>query len=119
MLKLWWMATVGVVSVASGGETLFTSGPREYEGRSYYWLAKWKLEVTLPPDTAPTDRVEVLFGSKGASKRLLCYEYGGKKQSLSHTRDKSGYDWLALPLGRLTAGEKFILYGEGRLIHCE
>lgn len=64
---------ITILSVASAGETLFTSGPQEFAGQKYYWLAEWRLEVTLPDDTAPDDRFEVLFGSKGAGGLYLLY----------------------------------------------
>lgn len=68
------------VSAAQAAETLFTSGPQEYEGQKYYWLAQWKLEVTLPEDVAAGDRFEVLFGTKGPAKRTLAFEYDGRLQ---------------------------------------
>ena len=48
-----------VAFCASPAEILFTDGPQEYGGRKYYWLAEWKLEVTLPDDVKPDDRFEV------------------------------------------------------------
>jgi len=74
---------LSVLSAASAGETLFTSGPQEFAGRKYYWLAEWKLEVTLPDDTTSDDRFEVFFGSKGAGKRTLYFKYDGKTSSIS------------------------------------
>ncbi|MHC4743789.1 MAG: hypothetical protein ACYS8Z_17880 [Planctomycetota bacterium] len=101
------------VAVASAGEILFTSGPQEFGGRKYYWLAEWKLEVTLPEDTARDDRFEMLFGSKGAAKRTLYFEYDGKSGSFSYV-DNEAFKWVQLPLSKLSAGKKVILYGKGR-----
>ncbi len=75
---------VTTASVVSGGERLFTSGPQEFAGQRYYWLAEWKLEVTLPDDTAADDRLEVLFGTKGSGRRTLYFEYDGKSGSIAH-----------------------------------
>ncbi|MHC4676807.1 MAG: hypothetical protein ACYTBZ_30350, partial [Planctomycetota bacterium] len=104
---------LAALSVASASETLFTSGPQEFAGQKYYWLAEWKLEVTLPEDTALGDRFEVLFGSKGAGKRTLYFEYDGKSGSMSHV-DQEGFAWVRLRLGQLHKGKKVVLYGKGR-----
>ncbi|MBW7989150.1 MAG: hypothetical protein FVQ84_03915 [Planctomycetes bacterium] len=104
---------LAVLSVVSAGETLFTSGPQEFAGQKYYWLAEWKLEVTLPDDTDPADRFEVLFGSKGADKRTLYFDYNGKSGSISHV-GQEGFAWVRLRLGKLSKGSKVILYGKGR-----
>ncbi len=101
-------------SVAWGGETLFTPGPQEFAGQKYYWLAEWRLEVTLPGDTAMGDRFEVLFGSKGAGKRTLYFEYQGKSGSLSHVGHGDGFAWMELPLDQLEGGKRVVLYGKGR-----
>lgn len=101
------------VSLAWADETLFTSGPQAYAGRKYYWLAEWKLEVTLPHDTAADDRLEVLFGSKGAGKRTLFFQYNGKSGSLSHVADQA-YVWVHIPLGELSGRSKVTLSGKGR-----
>ena len=101
------------LSAASAGETLFTSGPQEFAGQKYYWLAEWKLEVTLPGDTALDDQIEVLFGSKGAGKRTLYFEYDGKSSSMSHV-GQEGFAWVQMRLGELHEGNKVILYGKGR-----
>ncbi len=69
------MGLLATTFPALAGETLFTNGPQEHEGTSYYWIAEWKLEVTLPADVAADDRFEVLFGSKGPAKRTLRYSY--------------------------------------------
>jgi hypothetical protein len=69
---------LAILSVVSAEETLFTSGLQEFAGQKYYWLAEWKLEVTLPDDTDSDDRFEVLFGSKGEGKRTLYFEHNGK-----------------------------------------
>ena len=108
-------AITTVVSAADSppGETLFTSGPQEFGGRRYYWLAEWKLEVTIPDDVAADDRLEVLFGSKGPDKRTLWFEYGGKRGSLAEVR-KEAYQWIRLPLGRLQRGQRVVLSGKGR-----
>ncbi len=104
---------LATLSVASAGETLFTSGPQEFARQKYYWLAEWKLEVTLPDDTALGDRFEVLFGSKGAGKRTLYFDYDGKPSSMSHV-GQEGFAWVQLHLGELSGGKKVILYGKGR-----
>jgi len=101
------------VSVAGGGETLFKDGPHEHGGRNYYWLAEWKLEVTLPEDVAPNDRFEVLFGSKGPAKRTLQFEYDGKSGSLADVRDEP-FTWIELRLGKLSGGKTVVLSGKGR-----
>jgi hypothetical protein len=102
-----------MLSVASAGENLFTSGPQEYAGQKYYWLAEWKLEVTLPDDTASDDRFEVLFGSKGSSKRTLYFDYDGKTGSMAYV-GQEGFEWIWLQLSELQRGKKVVLYGKGR-----
>lgn len=97
---------------ALGSEVLFTDGPQEHQGRRYYWLAEWKLDVTLPPDVAPGDRFEVLFGSKGPDKRTLHFEYGDHSGSLAEVREQA-YEWIELPLGVLEAGKHVVLFGKG------
>ncbi len=92
---------------------LFTSGPQEFEGTRYFWLAEWKLEVTLPDDVAADDRFEVLFGSKGPAKRTMHYEYDGRSDSLADVR-KQPFEWIAIPLGKLTGGRKVVLHAKGR-----
>ncbi len=99
-------------SLASAGETIFTTGPQQHEGISYYWLAEWKLEVTLPPDVAADDRFEMLFGSKGPDKRTLFYEYNDRSGSLAEVR-KHPFQWIPIPLGKLEAGRKVVLFGKG------
>ncbi len=89
------------VSLAPAAETLFCSGLQEFEGTSYYWLAEWKLEVTLPEDVAADDRFEVLFGSKGPAKRTMHYQYDGRSGSLTDVR-KQPFEWIAIPLGKST-----------------
>ena len=111
----WWGAAlwlVAAVSACSAGETRFTDGPQEFAGTKYYWLAEWKLEVTLPEDVAPGDRLEVLFGTKGPTKRTLYYEYGGRTGSVADVRQKA-FEWVAIPLGKLSAGRKVMLTGRG------
>ena len=108
-----WVGVLAVVSIASAGETMFTSGPQEFGGRKYYWLAEWKLEVTLPDDVGTNDKLEVLFGSKGSRKRTLHYEYDGKTGSLAHA-SREGFAWLELPLTELSGKKKVILSGKGR-----
>ena len=102
-----------LASIASGAETLFTSGPQEYQGHKYYWLAQWKLEVTLPEDVAPDDQFEVFFGSKGRGKRTLQYEYGEKRGTFAEA-GQPPYEWLPLPLGKLVGGKKLVLSGKGQ-----
>ena len=97
---------------ASAGEVLFTDGPHEFAGRKYLWLAEWKIEVTLPGDVAAGDRLEVLFGTKGEGKRTLRYSYGGKSGSLAQRLPKP-FEWIAVPLGELSAGKKVLLHGTG------
>ena len=101
-----------ILPVASAGQTMFTSGPQEFAGQKYYWLAEWKLEVTIPDDTDSDDRFEVLFGSKGAGKRTLYFEYDGKSDSFSHVAQDE-FVWIQLHLGELSGGKKVILYGKG------
>ena len=111
-----WVAVLCVLAAAitaSAAEVLFTDGPQEYEGRKYYWLAEWKLDVVLPADVAPGDRLEVLFGSKGPEKRTLFYEYGERSGSLADVRQEA-YEWTEIPLGELNAGEHAILFGKGQ-----
>ena len=97
---------------ASASETRFTSGPHEHAGTRYYWLAEWNVEVTLPDDVAPDDRFEVLFGSKGADKRAMHYESGGRSGTLADVREKP-FEWIMVPLGELAAGQKVALSGKG------
>ena len=106
------VSVLSVLSAASAAETLFTSGPQEVAGRKYYWLAEWKLEVTLPDDTTSDDQFEVLFGSKGAGKRTLYFEYEGKSSSMSHV-GQEGFAWVQIRLGKLSSGKKVVLYGRG------
>ena len=113
--SLIWIVLLGIsvtTTVVSAGETLFVSGPQEYGGRNYYWLAEWKLEVTLPQDVGPEGSFEVLFGSKGPNKRTLYYEYDGRSGSLADVRPET-YQWVALPLGKLAGGKKVRLFGKG------
>jgi len=98
---------------ASAAEILFKDGPQEYQGRRYYWLAEWKLDVTLPSDVTAGDRFEVLFGSKGADKRTLYYEYDGKSGSLAEVRE-TPYEWVELPLGPLAPGKHVVLFSKER-----
>jgi len=102
-----------MVSHAPAAETLFTSGPQELAGTKYFWLAEWKLEVTLPGDVAVGDGFEVLFGSKGPAKRTMHYEYDGRSGSLTDVR-KRPFEWIAVPLGKLAGGKKIVLHGKGR-----
>lgn len=106
-----WLGICLVASFASGGEVLFTSGPQEFGGRKYYWLAEWKLEVTLPDDVAAGDKLEVLFGTKGPAKRTLHFQYDGKTGSMADVRHET-YEWIELPLGSLAAGKKVVLSGK-------
>jgi len=98
-----------MASIVSGGERLFTSGPQEFAGRRYYWLAEWKLEIALPEGVVADDRLEVLFGTKGSGKRTLFYEYNGRSGLMAH-----GFAWVALPLDGLETGKTVLLYGKGR-----
>jgi len=111
-----WLILVFMAATAStarAAETLFTDGPQEYEGRKYFWLAEWKLDVALSPDVAPGDRLEVLFGSKGPDKRTLFYEYDGRSGSVADVRQQP-YEWVELPLGKLTPGKHVVLFGKDR-----
>jgi len=99
-----------MTSSALAEETLFTSGPEEFAGRHYYWLAQWNLEVVLPGDTAPGDQFEVLFGSKGSDKRRLVYQYQGVRGSIEYVGEE-GYEWIPLPLGELAPSSKIVLLG--------
>ena len=94
------LCVFGTTSLASAGQTLFPSGPHEFAGRKYYWLAEWKLEVTLPGDVAPSDRFEVLFGSKGPDKRTLHWTCDGRSGSISDVRQKP-FEWIEIPLKSL------------------
>ncbi|MFO7975381.1 MAG: hypothetical protein R6V12_12185 [Candidatus Hydrogenedentota bacterium] len=98
---------------ASAAEVLFKDGPQEYDRTRYYWLAEWRLEVTLPADVKPDDRFEVLFGSKGSSKRTLYYEYGEKKGSMAEVREHS-YEWVEVPLEELEPDKTVVLFGKGQ-----
>ncbi|NLS96320.1 MAG: hypothetical protein GXX96_29635 [Planctomycetaceae bacterium] len=100
-------------SFAPAAEVIFTNGPQEYQGQKYYWLVEWKLEVTLPADVAPGDRFEVLFGSKGAGRRTMDFECGEQRGTFAEEA-KAPYEWLPLPLDRLTGGAKIVLSGKGR-----
>ena len=100
-------------SFASGGEVLFRDGPQELGGTRYYWLAEWTLEVTVPADVAPGDRLEVLFGSKGPAKRGLRYSHAGRSGSLADVR-KQPFEWVPIPLGDLSGGKTVTLAGTGR-----
>jgi len=111
--RLVFLCALATASAASTAEILFTDGPQEYQGHKYYWLAEWKLDVVLPPDVAPDDRFEVLFGSKGADKRTLYYEYDGRSGSLADVRDEP-YVWIELPLGELTTAKHVLLFSRER-----
>jgi len=103
-----------MASIVSGGERLFTSGPQEFAGRRYYWLAEWKLEIAFPEGVVADDRLEVLFGTKGSGKRTLFYEYNGRSGSMAHAEQGDGFAWVALPLDGLETGKTVLLYGKGR-----
>ncbi|HUG66326.1 MAG TPA: hypothetical protein VMM76_01165 [Pirellulaceae bacterium] len=96
-LSLALVSVLTVASAVSAGETLFTSAPQEFGGRKYYWLAEWKLEVTLPDDVAVDDRLEVLFGSKGPDKRTLSFQYDAQQGSLAEVAQQP-YQWIEVPL---------------------
>ncbi len=97
---------------ATAGEFLFSSGPQEYAGTKYYWLAEWELQVSLPRDVAPDDRFEVLFGSKGPQNRTLYFTSGNQQGSLAEVRP-TAYEWIPIPLGQLSAGQTVRLHGKG------
>ncbi|NQT86844.1 hypothetical protein HQ560_08780 [bacterium] len=112
-----WRLTCIIAFVVSGafagaGEVLFTDGPQDYEGRNYYWLAEWKLVVTLPAGVAAGDRLELLLGTKGAGKRTLFFDYDGKSGSFAHA-GKKAYEWVPLPLDGLAGGKQVVLSGKG------
>lgn len=110
-----WAVLLCILAIApfgSAAEILFTSGPQETAGQRYYWLAEWKLEVTLPEDVAADDRLEVLFGTKGPLKRTMGFEYDGRSGSFSDVRQQV-FEWLELPLGKLVGGKKVTLFGQG------
>ncbi|MCC6489074.1 MAG: hypothetical protein IT364_16360, partial [Candidatus Hydrogenedentes bacterium] len=113
-MKRWFVLLgIGLLALsASAAEVLFTDGPQEYQGKRYYWLTEWRLDVTLPADVAPGDRFEVLFGSKGSDKRTLRYEYGDHSGLLSDMR-QTPYEWLELPLGELSPGKQVALFTKG------
>lgn len=109
-----WSLLMGICAVtwaAFASEVLFTDGPQEFSGRKYYWLAEWKLEVTLPEDAASGDRFEVLFGSKGRDKRTLYYTCGDRSGAIAEVREQP-YEWIELPLGALTPGGQVVLFGK-------
>ncbi len=81
-------------------------------GQKYYWLAEWRLEVTLPDDVAADDRFEVLFGTKGPLKRTMGFEYDGRTGSLADVRQQV-FEWIELPLGKLAGRKKVSLFGQG------
>jgi hypothetical protein len=110
------LALVSILSVASAvsaGEALFTSGPQEFGGHKYYWLAEWKLEVTLPDDVAVDDRLEVLFGAKGSDKRTLSFQYDAQQGALSEVAQPP-YQWIEVPVRQLSGGKKVLLFSAGR-----
>lgn len=106
------LGILAAAAVVSGAEILFTAGPQEMAGQKYYWLAEWRLEVTLPDDVAADDRFEVLFGTKGPLKRTMGFEYDGRPGSLSDVRQQV-FEWIELPLGKLAGGKKVSLFGQG------
>ena len=99
-------------SLAPAAEVLFSQGPHEIANTKYYWLAEWKIEITLPEDVAAGDTLELLFGTKGPEKRTLHYQYDGKSGTLADVRDQS-FEWIELPLGPLTGGKNVVLSGKG------
>ena len=103
---------LAAASLAGAGEVRFTEGPQEFAGTKYYWLAEWTLEVALPEDVGPEDRLEVLFGSKGPTKRTLYYAYEGRRGSRADVR-KEAFTWIPIPLGRLVGGKTVTLSGKG------
>ncbi len=105
--------TLSAAFAASAAEVHFKDGPQEYQGTRYYWLAEWKLDVTLPSDVALDDRFEVLFGSKGADKRRLYYEYDGQSGSMADVRPEP-YTWIELPLGTLEPDKQVVLFSPER-----
>jgi hypothetical protein len=111
-MKLW-VALIGVFAMASAVavETLFVDGEDAYEGRKYYLLSRWDVEVTLPPDVGAEDRFEVLFGNKGPTKRRLYYEYDGRSGTVADLREKP-YAWVEIPLASLTAGKRVRLFSK-------
>ena len=102
-----------VATLASADEVLFDSGPQQYAGRNYYWLAQWKLEVTLPGDVGSQDKLEVLFGSKGPEKRTLYFTCDGQTGQMAEVGD-DGFAWREVPVGKLQGGGKVLLFGKGR-----
>lgn len=92
-------------------EVLFKDGPQEYQGRRYYWLAEWRLEITLPDDVAKGDRFEVLFGSKGPNKRTVFFDYNNQTGSLTMVNEEP-YLWLELSIGVLEPGRRVVLYSD-------
>ena len=103
---------VAALAMAAEAEVLFTDGPQSYAQTKYYWLAQWKLVVTLPHYVASDDKLEVLFGTKGVEKRTLLYEHDGRSGSFVH-RGEPPYAWVALPLGSLNPGKQVVLSGKG------
>ncbi len=114
--RLWLSILVVALSCSRAsvaGETHFDNGPEEFAGKHYYWLAEWKLEVTLPADLQPTDRLEILFGTKGDQPRTLHFEYGGQRGTVTEIGSRA-YDWIQLPLQDLMGGSRVLLFGSGR-----
>ena len=108
---------LAAASVAPAAETRFTSGPQEYEGQKYYWLAEWRLEVTLPDDVAPGDRFEVLFGSKGPASGLWTTSTTAGRGTLAEVRQQP-FEWIPLPLGTADRREERILLRPRRRAGC-
>lgn len=98
------------VQIASAGELPFQDAPQEFEGRRYFWLAEWKLDITLPQDVGADDRLEILFGSKGPEKRTMLFDYEGRSGALSEVRP-SPYEWMAVPIAPLAPGKHVVLSG--------
>ena len=101
-----------VATTADAGEIFFPNGPHQYAGKNYFWLAEWKLEVTLPSDVGKDDRFEVLFGTKGPATRTLFYRYGDESGSIVDV-GSDGFAWLQVPLGDLEPGKTVVLFGKG------
>ena len=106
------ICVLATASATSAAEILLTDGPQEIAGQKYYWLAEWRLDITLPDDVAADDRFEVLFGTKGPTPRTMGFEYDGRSGTLADVRQQV-FEWVAVPLGKLAGGKKVSLFGQG------
>lgn len=107
------LSVVALAPTVGAGEVLFSRGTDEYEGRRYYWLAEWRLEITVPSDVEVEDRLEVLFGSKGEYPRELRFEAGSRRGTIRDVR-RLPWEWVPVDVGPLAPGLRVVLSGRGR-----